>query len=384
MGGVNEALRAAEAIGFPVALKILSPQILHKTDVGGVALNLRSADEVRAAADRMLQQVARLRPDASVRGFTVQQMAVRPGARELILGLTCDPVFGPVLLCGSGGVEVELHRRHAVALPPLNAALAGDLLTRSGVRPLLGAWRSRPAADEAAVVDSLLRLSQLACDLAGVAELDINPLLVDAQGVIALDARVRLHRADAQPAPLAIRPYPQELETTLHVDDQDLQLRPIRPEDGERLREFYAQASKADLRLRFFQARREVPRSELARFSQIDYDREMAFVALPAADAQGRQPIAGEVRAVCDPDNEVAEFAIQVASGWQGRGLGRLLLARLVEHLRERGTRELVGECLPENTGMAGLARAAGFSVRQREGLVEMRLDLAQTSTVSR
>ena len=384
VGGVNEALRAAEAIGFPVALKILSPQILHKTDVGGVALNLRSADEVRAAADRMLQQVARLRPDASVRGFTVQQMAVRPGARELILGLTCDPVFGPVLLCGSGGVEVELHRRHAVALPPLNAALAGDLLTRSGVRPLLGAWRSRPAADEAAVVDSLLRLSQLACDLAGVAELDINPLLVDAQGVIALDARVRLHRADAQPAPLAIRPYPQELETTLRVDDQDLQLRPIRPEDGERLREFYAQASKADLRLRFFQARREVPRSELARFSQIDYDREMAFVALPPPDAEGRQRIAGEVRAVCDPDNLRAEFAIQVASDWQGRGLGRLLLARLVEHLRERGTRELVGECLPENTGMAGLARAAGFSVRQREGLVEMRLDLAQTSTVSR
>ena len=174
--------------------------------------------------------------------------------------------------------------------------------------------------------------------------------------MLALDARVRLHAAGTQPVPLAIRPYPQELESRLLVGGQELQLRPIRPEDGERQQDFYAQASPADLRLRFFQSRREVPLSELARFSQIDYDREMAFVALPAADAQGRQPIAGEVRAVCDPDNEVAEFAIQVASGWQGRGLGRLLLARLVEHLRERGTRELVGECLPENTAMAGLA----------------------------
>jgi acetyltransferase len=319
-----------------------------------------------------------------VRGFTVQAMAQRTGARELILGLTCDPVFGPVLLCGAGGVEVELHRCHAVALPPLNAALARDLLTRSGVEPLLGAWRGRAAADEAAVIDSLLRLSQLACDLAGVAELDVNPLLADTQGVLVLDARVRLHRAGAQPAPLAIRPYPQELESKLRVDGQDLLLRPIRPEDGEHLREFYAQASQADLRLRFFQSRREVPASELARFSQIDYDREMAFVALAPPGADGQQPIAGEVRAVCDPDNVRAEFAIQVASGWQGKGLGRLLLARLVEHLRERGTRELVGECLPENAAMAGLARAAGFAVRSRGGLVEMRLELPQTSTVSR
>lgn len=380
----GEAVRAAQEIGFPVALKILSPQILHKTDVGGVALGLGSPGDVLAAAGRMLEQVARLRPDASIRGFTVQAMAERPGARELILGVACDPVFGPVLLCGTGGVEVELHRRHAVALPPLNAALARDLLSRSGVQPLLRTWRSRPAADEAAVVGALLRLSQLACDLADVAELDINPLLADARGVLALDARVRLHAAGTLPVPLAIRPYPQELESRLLVGGQELLLRPIRPEDGERLRDFYAQASRADLRLRFFQSRREVPPSELARFSQIDYDREMAFVALPAADAQGRQPIAGEVRAVCDPDNEVAEFAIQVASGWQGRGLGRLLLARLVEHLRERGTRELVGECLAENTAMAGLARASGWTVRPVRGVVEMRLALDQTASVSR
>jgi acetyltransferase len=252
------------------------------------------------------------------------------------------------------------------------------------VQPLLGAWRSRPQADRAAVIDVMLRLSQLACDLAEVAELDINPLLADAQGVLALDARVRLHCPGVQPAPLAIRPYPQELESTVEVDGLPLVLRPIRPEDGERLRDFYEQAPSMDLRLRFFQTRREVPRSELARYSQIDYDREMAFVALPPAGVDGEQPIVGEVRAVCDPDNVRAEFAIQVASDWQGRGLGRLLLSRLVDHLRSRGTRELVGDCLTENLAMARLARAAGFTVRPAHGLVSMRLDLAHSEKVSR
>src|SRR6185369_11578281 len=197
-------------IGFPVALKIISPQIIHKSDVGGVVLNLGSGEEVRAAAVKMRQQVARLQPDAKVRGFAVQAMAHRPGSRELIVGLSNDPVFGPVMLCGSGGTEVELSKQHAVALPPLNTLLARDLIERSGVAPLLGSWRGRPAADEQALLEILLKVSQMACDLTGIAELDINPLLVDAQGVLALDARVRV-RDPRVLAPLAIRPYPQEL-----------------------------------------------------------------------------------------------------------------------------------------------------------------------------
>ena len=372
---VEEAVGAAADIGFPVALKVMSRQIVHKSDVGGVALNLHSRDEVRAAAIRMRQEVARRKPDASVSGFAVQAMAQRAGARELIVGISTDPVFGPVILCGSGGIEVELNRRSAIALPPLNALLANDLVARSGVRPMLRAWRSRAAANEQAVIDTLLKVSQLVCDLQDVAELDINPLLVDEHGVLALDARVRLHGAGPH-APLAIRPYPEGLQEVVELAGSELLLRPIRPEDGERLHAFYEKASAADMRLRFFMARREVPASELARYSQIDYDREMTFIALGPRTAGGHRPMVGEVRAVCDPDNRTAEFAIQVASAWQGKGLGRKLLDKLVAYLRARGTREIAGECLPENKDMAGLAKAMGFEVSPRQDSQSLRLVL--------
>jgi acetyltransferase len=374
----ESAVSVAIAIGFPVALKIVSPQVIHKSDVGGVQLNLGSAEEVRAAAVSMRQRVARLQPGASIVGFAVQAMAHRPAARELIIGLSGDPVFGPVMLCGTGGTEVELHKKHALALPPLNAPLARDLVARSGLRPLLGPWPSRPAANEQALLDTLLKVSQMACDQPDIAELDINPLLVDAQGVIALDARVRLHRKGHAAAPLAIRPYPQDLEDRIQLGGIPLMIRPIRPEDGERLHAFYEGASASDMRLRFFLARREVPHSELARYSQIDYDREMTFIAVAPEDAAGQRPMVGEVRAVCDPDNLKAEFAIQVATDWQGKGLGRLLMDKLVRYLRERGTAEIVGQCLPENIGMATLARHAGFDVRsdfdQDTMLMRMRL----------
>ncbi|WBY02576.1 bifunctional acetate--CoA ligase family protein/GNAT family N-acetyltransferase [Ramlibacter tataouinensis] len=369
----DEAAAIADAIGYPVALKIVSPQIVHKSDIGGVALNLGSADAVRQAVQAMTERVAQARPDAAVKGFAVQQMVRRPGAREVIVGLSTDPVFGPVLLCGVGGTEVELHRRHALALPPLNRTLAADLLGRSGLPPLLRAWRSRPAADQEAVLDALVQVSQLACDLSGVAELDINPLLVDADGAVALDARVRLRAPGAVAPPLAIRPYPQELEETFEIAGRRLSVRPIRPDDGARLHAFYDAATPGDLRLRFFMMRREVPHSELARFSQIDYDREMTFVALPL---DGGDTMAGEVRAIADPDNEVAEFAIQVAREWQGRGLGRALLDKLLRYLRGRGTQEVVGTCLPENAAMASLALRMGFEVIPGEDHTQLRLRL--------
>jgi len=360
---VEDAIVAARRIGYPVALKIISPQVIHKSDVGGVALNLASDEALRLAAVKMSEQVMALLPRAQVLGFTVQAMAVRPGAHELILGIASDPVFGPVLLLGEGGVAVELHKNHAVALPPLNTSLARDMIAGSGLAPLLAGYRGRPAADESALLTTLLKVSQMACDLPWLAELDINPLLVDERGVLALDARVRLRPVPAgERSRLAIRPYPLALEEHVQVGGQALLLRPIRPEDGQRLMVFYAGASPADMRLRFFMARREVPHSELARYSQIDYDREMTFVAL-APQASGEPVMAGEVRAVCDPDNLVAEFAIQVATDWQGQGLGRLLLDKLIRYLRERGTAEVVGQCLPENAGMAALARRSGFEV---------------------
>lgn len=360
---VEEAVAAANRIGYPVVLKIVSPQVIHKSDVGGVVLGLASAEAVRAAAVRMSEQVTRMLPQAVVLGFTVQAMVQRPGAHELIVGIATDAVFGPVLLLGEGGTAVELRKDHAVALPPLNTSLARDLVARSRLGPLLAGYRGRPAAHEQALLTTLLRVSQMACDLPWLAELDINPLLVDERGVLALDARVRLRPVPAgEGSRLAIRPYPSSLEERVQLAGCELLLRPIRPEDGQRLMAFYAGASPADMRLRFFMARREVPHSELARYSQIDYDREMAFIAL-APQVSGGHAMVAEARAVCDPDNLRAEFAIQVTSGWQGKGLGRLLLDKLTAYLRERGTAEVVGQCLLENTGMAALARQAGFEV---------------------
>ncbi len=360
---VDAAVAAASQIGFPVALKIISPQIVHKSDVGGVALGLASADAVRAAAVKMQQQVARLLPQAVVLGFTVQAMAERPGAHELIVGIATDAVFGPVLLLGEGGTAVELRKDHAVALPPLNASLARDLVARSRLGPLLAGYRGRPAADGAALQATLLKVSQMACDLAWLGELDINPLLVDEHGVLALDARVRLRPVPVgEVSRLAIRPYPSALEEQVALAGSHLLLRPIRPEDGQRLMDFYARATPADMRLRFFMVRREVPHSELARYSQIDYDREMTFIA-QAPSASGAPAMVAEVRALCDPDNLQAEFAIQVASSWQGKGLGRLLLDKMIRYLTARGTKEVLGQCLHDNKGMAALARQAGFEV---------------------
>ncbi len=360
----EEAVAAAVQIGFPVALKVLSPQIVHKSDVGGVALRLGSAEEVRVAAVRMRQRVAHQQPDARVLGFTVQAMASRPGAHELIVGVATDPVFGPVVLFGEGGTAVELRKDRAVGLPPLNDLLARDLVSRTRIGPLLAGYRGRPAIDSQALVAALLRVSQMACDLAALAELDINPLLADAQGVLALDARIRLRRPlPGESARLAVRPYPPGLEEHVSAGGHDVLLRPIRPEDGERLAAFYAKSPASDLRLRFFMARREVPHSELARYCQIDYEREMTFIALAPAGEDGVPLMAGEVRAVCDPDNEKAEFAIQVARAWQRQGLGRALLRKLLNYLRERGTEEVVAQCLVENVGMASLARSLGFEV---------------------
>ena len=378
----EDAVRLAQRIGFPVALKILSPQIVHKSDVGGVALRLASAQAVRDAARAMCDTVARLRPDATLAGFTVQSMVLRPEAQELILGITGDPVFGPVLLFGEGGVSVELRKDHAVALPPLNEALAQDLLARTRVAPLLAGYRGHPAVDRPALLGVMLKVSQMAADLPALAELDINPLLADAQGVLALDARIRVRRpAAGEGSRLAIRPYPAGLEERIRVAGRELQVRPIRPDDGQRLMDFYAGASPADMRLRFFMVRREVPHSELARYCQIDYDREMAFIALARNEADGTQTMVGEVRAVCDPDNLRAEFAIQVATAWQGKGLGRLLLDKLIHYLRGRGTVALAGECLPENRGMARLAREAGFELKRMEGQDGIALFLALQQT---
>jgi len=379
VAGVAEAEAAAVEIGFPVVLKILSPDISHKSDVGGVALDLQTTAELTQAARAMLRRVGELRPDAKVAGFTVQSMVKRPHAHELIVGAATDPIFGPVILFGQGGVSVEVVGDRAVALPPLNLALARDLVAHTRVSKLLAGYRDRAAIDHDALHLVLLKVSQLVCDCPEVVELDINPLLADDRGVIALDARVRVQAAQGDAASrLAIRPYPAELEEWLAVGGRKVFVRPVRPEDEPRLKAFFADAAPEELRLRFFMTRRELAHSELARFSQLDYDREMAFLAFDDEAPNGARPMLGEVRVSADPDNQCAEFAIMLRADLQRQGLGRALMAKMIRYLQGRGTVALVGECLRHNRGMAGLAAAMGFRLQPAEDgeTISMTLDL--------
>ena len=366
----DAAVAAADEIGYPVVLKILSPQITHKSDVGGVTLDLDDADELRAAAGMMRRRVARLRPDATLEGFTVQTMVRRPQALELIVGASVDALFGPVILFGQGGTAVEVVADRAVALPPLNAPLAEALIARTRVARLLAGWRDVPPADNAAVVGVLVALSQLLAEEPRIAELDINPLLADAAGVIALDARVRISaKAPAGAANFSIRPYPSELVESIDWKGRELTVRPIRPEDEAQHLAFLAQLDPIDIRMRVFYSRRSIERSELARLTQIDYEREMAFIATAPLPGGGEETL-GVARAICDPDNHDAEFGIVVRSDLKGGGLGERLMNKLVAHLRARGTKRLIATVLTDNKRMLELARSMGFEsdAEQPEG----------------
>jgi acetyltransferase len=358
------AVYAAETLGYPVVLKILSHDITHKSDVGGVRLNLHNAAEVEQAVSGMLQRVADVMPQARVDGFTVQPMIRRAHAHELIVGASIDPLFGPVILFGQGGVSVEVVADRALALPPLNASLARSLIHRTRISKLMRGYRDVPPANEAAVIATLVAMSQLMADIPELAELDINPLVVNPEGAMALDARVRLSLT--QPggaARFAIRPYPQELtETATMADGRCVTLRPIRPEDEAQHRSFLEKIDPEDMRLRIFYSRRSIEHSELARLTQIDYDREMAFIATGLAP-DGREETWGAVRGIADPDNENAEFGVMVRSDLKGQKLGWILMDKLIRYLTARGTQRIVGTILRENTGMLALARRLGFTV---------------------
>jgi len=366
------AATLAVELGFPVALKIFSPDLSHKSDVGGVALNLQSATAVREAAAAMQARVHRLRPQARLDGFTVQPMVQRPGAHELIVGAATDPTFGPVVLFGEGGTSVEVIGDRAVALPPLNMMLARELISRTRISRLLAAHRDKPAADTDAICRVLMQISQLVSDVPEIVELDLNPLLADADGVIALDARVRVAPAStAGSARLAIRPYPAELEESITLHGRALLLRPIRPEDEPGLSTLIGQCQPGDLHFRFFCVIGDVPHSKLGRYTQIDYDREMAFIAVNSDNE-----LLGEVRIVTDPDNRNAEFAILVRSETQGKGLGHALLEKMVRYCRSRGTANVFGDVLSSNSRMLELGRSLQFrqSGPAEGGVVRMSL----------
>ena len=355
------AVAAARSIGYPVALKILSPQITHKSDVGGVALNIEDDTALRAAAAAMLARVVLHQPQAEITGFTVQRMVRRPRALELIVGAHVDPLFGPVILFGQGGTAVEVIADRAVALPPLNPPLARALVAGTKVARLLAGWRDVPAADMDAIVATLCSVSALLAEVPEIAELDINPLLADASGVVALDARIRVSaKAPAGAAAFAIRPYPVELVQTVQWRDRSLVLRPIRPEDEARHLEFLNRLEPTDIRMRVFYSRQSIERTELARLTQIDYEREMAFVAT-ALGPSGEEETLAVARAVTDPDNIGAEFGIVVRSDLKGGGLGRVLMDKLFNYLRQRGTQCVHATVLKENARMLALTQAMGF-----------------------
>jgi acetyltransferase len=378
----EEAVLCAKEIGFPVAVKILSPDINHKSDVGGVALDLETAVAVRAAADAMHRRLSLLQPQARLQGFSVQAMARRPQAIELIVGVTTDPVFGPVVLFGQGGIAVEVMDDHAVGLPPLNMVLARDMVSRTRVSKLLAGYRNRPPADIDAVCRTLIQVAQLVMDIPEIAELDINPLLADSTGVIALDARMRVAASGTDIDPLlrlAIHPYPQELAEQIAWNGASLMLRPIRPEDGSAHVAFFNALTPEDVRYRMFIRMRELQPSQLARFTQIDYDREMAFIATRLTP-EGTPETLGVARVVADPDNVKAEFAIVVRSDLKHQGLGQILMNKLITYCRNRGTGEIVGETLPENGPLLRLASKLGFdaSLLDEDRTVQLRLVLAK------
>jgi acetyltransferase len=358
----DPAAAAAEAarIGFPAVLKILSPDIAHKSEVGGVGLALVDEAAVATAAAAILATVAARAPHARIDGFVVQAMAGRPRAHELVCGISEDATFGPVVLVGAGGTAVEVLDDHAIGLPPLDPTLARDMIARTRVARLLAGYGDRPPADVEAVAAVLVALSELAVALPNVVELDINPLVADADGVLALDARIVVATVTAGGRRLAIRPYPRSLERRVDIDGGErFEVRPIRPEDAPALADMVRLSTPEDLRLRFFAPVLELSAERAARLTQIDYDREMALVALNEAAA-----IVGVVRLIADPENDTAEFAVMVRSDIKGRGLGSVLMQAILDYARARGTTRVVGSVLRENTSMLRLCTELGFTIR--------------------
>jgi len=378
-----QAREVAARIGYPVVLKVRAEGVTHKSDVGGVLLDLKTPEEVGRGFELIRTRVAARLPAARFRGVLVQSMVVRPDGRELIIGIARDPSFGPVISFGMGGIAVEIVRDSALALPPLNRMLAADLIDRTRVARMLTAFRGLPAVDRDSLIDALLRVSELACEFPCLSELDINPLLADDRGVIALDARVVIDQRPLAPDPvyshLAIHPFPKALERPLRLSDGAvLNLRPVRPEDAEAEQRFVARLSDLTLYRRFHAPVRELTLDRLVRFTQIDYDREMAFVAIDTAGAQEEIRGFAQYNRVSGGDD--AEFGIAVEDSWQGHGLGLAMMEAIESCARARGVSQIFGYVLAENDSMRGMMVARGYQARRDPddpGVIRFALPLA-------
>jgi acetyltransferase len=364
----DEAAAAARPLlanGGAVAVKIHSPDIVHKSDIGGVRLSLASEQAVRDATADVLAQARAAKPDARIAGVTIHPMIVRPRARELIAGIADDPTFGPIVVFGSGGTAVEVIDDKAIGVPPLDMKLAQDLIARTRVSRLLKGYRDVPAADGSAVAALLVKLAQLAADLPEVREVDLNPLLADETGVIAVDARVavapvvRTRQSPPGHPRFAIRPYPKEWESYVKLKDgSDIFVRPIRPEDEELYPPFLSRVSQEDLQLRFFAPVKQFDHVFIARFTQLDYARAMAFVTIDKASGE----MTGVGRLHANSNYDTAEFAVLVRSDLKGRGVGWLLMQTIIEYARSEGLKTIEGQVLNENTTMLRMCTELGFT----------------------
>ncbi len=383
----NEAMLIASQLGYPVALKIDSPDIAHKSDVQGVVLDVHNAAQVRDRYNEMLATMARAQPAARINGVTVQPMAALPkrtraGAasskpREVFVGLSSEEPFGPVIAFGAGGTMIELFRDRALELPPLNQFLARQLIERSRAAQILGEWRGAPAADIEALVQVLLRVSEMVCALPQLREMDINPIIVDDSGAVAVDARIVVDAAPAAAAGgpsgpyahLAILPYPASQQREWTLQDGGLAtVRAIRPDDAEMLQAFVRGLSPESRYFRFASAITELPQRVLSRFTLIDYDREMALVAVikeqRAQDDGGAldaERLIGVSRFITNVDSTSCEFSLAVADEFKGQGLGTRLLTAIIELARAKGLTQIEGLVLTQNAGMLRLVTSLGF-----------------------
>ncbi|MGP2493737.1 bifunctional acetate--CoA ligase family protein/GNAT family N-acetyltransferase [Mesorhizobium sp. PUT5] len=345
-----------------VVVKLLSKAITHKSDIGGVVLGIETAERAGEAASAIEGRVRERAPDADIEGYAVQPMVVRKHAHELILGMSRDPIFGPAILFGAGGTAVEVVNDTAVALPPLDDVLAGDLIERTRIGRLLAGFRDRPAADREAIAAALNGLSQMVVDFPCIAAVDINPLLADADGIVALDARIEIdpeavEQAGPNPA-LVIRPYPAEWERDVAVGAAQYRIRPIKPADIGLYPDFLAKVAPDDIRLRFLAPRKKFPDEMLKRLTQLDYDRDMAFVVLEAGGA-----LAGVARLSCDPDRSRGEYALLVRTDLQGQGLGWALLQQIIDYAKAEGIGRIEGMVLSENEAMLRMCGEFGFAI---------------------
>ncbi|BDH44861.1 protein lysine acetyltransferase [Salmonella enterica subsp. enterica serovar Choleraesuis] len=377
-GDSAEAVQIASEIGYPVALKLRSPDIPHKSEVQGVMLYLRTADEVQRAANAMLDRVKLAWPQARIHGLVVQSMANRAGAQELRVVVEQDPVFGPLIMLGEGGIEWQNAEQAAVALPPLNMNLARYLILQAIKQRKIRGRSALRELDIPGLSQLLVQVSNLVVDCPQIYRLDIHPLLASGHEFTLLDVTLELQdfTGDADKR-LAIRPYPHQFEEQVTLKNGDTCLfRPILPEDEPAMQRFVAQVTKEDLYYRYFSEINEFTHEDFANMTQIDYDREMAFVAVRKVD--GADEIIGVTRAISDADNEDAEFAVLVRSDLKGLGMGGRLLAKLITYTREHGLERLNGITMPGNQGMIALARKLGFGVdiQLEDGIVGLTLSL--------